>query len=81
MHTHTYVPVEQLQGHSVSIVVGHHIHSLVAQTQVSHQGLHHAGLLEDGVPVGSLWRPGTGGNVLRNTASCRKYNMNSSMEQ
>lgn len=62
--TDAHTPVEQLQGHSVSIVVGHQIHSLVAQTQVSHQGLHYAGLLEDGVPVGSLGGSGTGENEL-----------------
>lgn len=59
-----HIPEEQLQGHSVSIVMGHQIHSLVAQTQVSHQCLHHTGLLEDGVPVGSLGRSGTGQNEL-----------------
>lgn len=54
-HAHT-VPVEQLQGHSVPIVVGHQVHALVAQTQVSHQRLHHTGLLENGVFVGPLGR-------------------------
>lgn len=70
--THTHIPVEQLQGHSVSIVVGHQIHSLVAQTQVSHQGLHHTGLLEDWVPVGSLGCSDTKGNELR---MCERSNM------
>ena len=60
-----HIPEEQLQGHSVSIVMGHQSHSLVAQTQVSHQGLHHTGLLEDGVPVGTLGWSGTGENQLR----------------
>lgn len=59
---HTHRPVEQLQGHGVSVIVGHHIHSLVAQTQVSRQSLHHTGLLEDGVLVGSLGGP-AGGNT------------------
>jgi len=60
MNVLTHTPVEQLQGHSVSIVMGHQINSLVAQTQVSHQGLDHTGLLEDGVLVGSLVRLRTG---------------------
>lgn len=47
-------PVQQLQGHGVSIVVGHQVHSLVAQTQVGHQGFNHTGLLEDGVLMGPL---------------------------
>lgn len=58
----THVPVEQLQGHSVAVVVGHQVHSLVAQAQVSHQGLHHTGLLENGVLVGSLGWSGTAEN-------------------
>lgn len=52
-----HIPVEQLQGHGVSIVVRHQVHSLIDQTQVGHQGLHHAGLLENRVLVGSLdWK-------------------------
>lgn len=49
------VPIEQLQGHGVSVVMGNQIQSLVAQTQMSHQGFHNTGLLENGVLVGSLW--------------------------
>lgn len=47
-------PVEQLQGHRVSIVVGHNIHLLIDEAQVSHQGLHHTGLLKYGVLVWPL---------------------------
>lgn len=42
-----------------------HIDPLVDQTQVSHQSLHHTGLLEDGISVGSLGRVGTE-EVMRN---------------
>lgn len=44
-----HTPVEQLKGHSVSIVVRNHIDALVDQTQVGHQSLHHIGLLKDGI--------------------------------
>lgn len=47
-------PVEQLQRHRVSVVVGHHVHPLVAEAQVSNQSLHHAGLLKYGILVRPL---------------------------
>ena len=36
--------------------MGDQVDALTAQTQVGQQGLHHTGLLEDGVPVGPLGR-------------------------
>lgn len=45
-------PVEQFQGHSVSIVMGEQVNPLLHQTQVGHQRLHNTGLLKDGVAVG-----------------------------
>lgn len=62
--TYTDVPIEKLQGHSVPIVMRQQIDSLVAQTQVSHQGLHHSGLLKNGVLVGSLEWPDAAENEL-----------------
>lgn len=47
-------PVEQFQGHSVSIVMGEQVDPLLCQTQVGHQRLHNTGLLKDGVAVGPL---------------------------
>lgn len=49
-----FPPVEQLEGYGVSVVVGDEVDPLVAEPQVGQQGLHHTGLLEDGVLVGSL---------------------------
>lgn len=73
--TGAHTPVEQLQGHGVSVVVRHQIDSLVAQTQVGHQGLHRTGLLKDGVPVGSLRRSDTGEKELCVRAEKNKGNM------
>lgn len=66
IHTNNvlHTPVEELQGHSVSIVVRNHVDSLVDQTQVGHQSLHHTGLLKDRVLVWSLRCSGTGENKL-----------------
>lgn len=65
MNKLAHTPVEQLQGHSVSVVMGHQVDPLVAQTQVGHQRLHYTGLLEDGVPVRPL-------GLMRHRASWRK---------
>lgn len=51
---YTTIPIEQLKSDGVSIVVGNQVDSLVAEPQVSHQGLHHSGLFKNGVLVGSL---------------------------
>lgn len=50
----TTIPIQQLKSDGVPVVMGNQVDSLVTESQVSHQGLHHTGLLENGVLVGSL---------------------------
>lgn len=47
-------PVEKLLGDRVAVVVGHEVDPVAVEAEVAQQPLHDAGLLEDGVAVGSL---------------------------
>lgn len=64
----TTIPIQQLKSDGVSVVVGNQVDSLVAEPQVSHQGLHHTGLFKNGVLVRSLgWQNVERKRNIRNT--------------